>query len=126
VFRVERYGAPPYPELVLTTTRSTIEHDPALVRGVVHSLVEGYQAVLGDPRAGAAALESRVEGLSPRLVSRQLAAELPAFRPTGGGPVGALVPATLRAWARWERRFGIVRRLPDVGRMFTQRFLPGG
>jgi hypothetical protein len=24
----------------------------------------------------------------------------------------------LRAWARWEARFGIVKRVPDVARMF--------
>jgi len=96
------------------------------VRGVVHALVDGYEAVLRDPRAGAAALESQVSGLSPRLVKEQLAGELPAFRPAGGGPVGALVPATLRSWARWEVRFGIVRRRPDVGQTFTQRFSPPG
>jgi ABC-type nitrate/sulfonate/bicarbonate transport system substrate-binding protein len=126
VFRVEQYGAPPYPELVVCATRGTISRDPGLVRGVVRSLVEGYEAVLRDPRAGAAALESQVEGLSPRLVSRQLQAELPAFRPAGGGQVGALVPGALRAWAHWETRFGIVRSAPNVSRMFTQRFLPGG
>ena len=126
VFRVERYGAPPYPELVLCATRSTVDHDPGLVRGVVHALVEGYQAVLRNPRAGAAALESQVSGLSARQVSQQLAAELPAFRPPGGGQVGALVPAVLGRWARWEARFGIVRRVPDIGQMFTNRFLPGG
>jgi ABC-type nitrate/sulfonate/bicarbonate transport system substrate-binding protein len=126
VFRVEQYGAPPYPELVLCATQQTVSRDPALVRGVVHAVVEGYEAVLRDPRAGAAALESQVSGLSPRLVKEQLAGELPAFRPAGGGPVGALVPATLRSWARWEVRFGIVRRRPDVGQMFTQRFLPAG
>ncbi|HET9719015.1 MAG TPA: ABC transporter substrate-binding protein [Solirubrobacteraceae bacterium] len=125
VFRVDQYGAPPYPELVLCTTRAIIRDDPRLVSDLVDSLVEGYQAVLRDPRAGAAALESRVQGLSPQLVSRQLHAELPAFRPAGGGSVGALVPSTLRAWARWEARFGIVNRVPDVSRMFTQRFLPG-
>jgi putative hydroxymethylpyrimidine transport system substrate-binding protein len=126
VFRVERYGAPAYPELVVCATRGTVTRDPGLVRGVVHALVEGYRAVLADPRAGAAALESQVEGLSPKLVRAQLRAELPAFRPAGGGPVGALVPATLRAWARWEVRFGIVRREPDVARLFDGRFVPGG
>ena len=126
VFRVEQYGAPAYPELVVCTTRATVTHDPALVRDVVHSLVAGYRTVLADPRAGAAALESQVSGLSPRLVGEQLRGELPAFRPAGGGPVGALEPGTLRAWARWEARFRIVRRPPDVGQMFTERFLPGG
>jgi putative hydroxymethylpyrimidine transport system substrate-binding protein len=126
VFRVDQFGAPAYPELVLCTTKGTETRDPGLVRGVVHALVEGYQAVLRDPKAGAAALESQVSGLSPRLVSAQLRGELPAFRPAGGGGVGALEPGPLEAWARWEARFGIVRRVPNVAQMFTRRFLPGG
>ncbi|HWD86328.1 MAG TPA: ABC transporter substrate-binding protein [Solirubrobacteraceae bacterium] len=126
VFRVEQYGAPAYPELVLAATEQTVRRDPALVREVVHAVVEGYQAVLRDPSAGKAALESQVSGLSARAVRQQLRAELPAFRPAGGGGVGALLPSTLNAWARWEVRFGIVRHRPDVAQMFTQRFLPGG
>lgn len=126
VFRVDQYGAPPYPELVLCTTQHTLGSDPRLVRAVVHSLVEGYGAVLRDPRGAQAALQRQVSGLSPRLVNQQLRAELPSFRPPGGGPVGALVPGVLRRWAAWEVRFGIVRRRPEIGRMFTDRFLPGG
>src|SRR5436190_9847477 len=34
-FRVDDFGAPPYPELVLTTTRRTIDDDPGLVRATV-------------------------------------------------------------------------------------------
>jgi ABC-type nitrate/sulfonate/bicarbonate transport system substrate-binding protein len=126
VFRVDKYGAPPYPELVLCATRHTVSSDPGLVRRVVHALVAGYGAVLRDPHAGEAALEHQVTGLSPRLVSQQLGAELPAFRPPGGGAFGALVPAVLRRWAAWETRFGIVRRRPDVAQLFTNRFLPRG
>jgi hypothetical protein len=35
------------------------------------------------------------------------------------------MPRILERWAAWEKRFGIVRRNPDVARIFTQRFLPG-
>jgi putative hydroxymethylpyrimidine transport system substrate-binding protein len=125
VFRLEEYGAPPYPELVLCASAAELRRRPGLARGVVHALVRGYDAVLRDPAAGERALESRVSGLSRTLVAEQLRAELPAFRPAGGGPVGALVPRTLRAWAAWEARFGIVRAVPDVAAMFSERFLPG-
>jgi ABC-type nitrate/sulfonate/bicarbonate transport system substrate-binding protein len=124
VFRVEDYGAPPYPELVLCATRAEVRRHPALARGVVGALVRGYRAVIADPRAGAAALESQVAGLSPALVREQLTAEIPAFAAPGGG-VGALRPATLAAWAGWEARFGIVKRPPDVAAMFDRAFLPG-
>ena len=45
----------------------------------------------------------------------------PAF--TEGAPrYGALDPAALRAWARWEARFGITRKPPDVAQAFATGF----
>jgi len=66
-----------------------------------------------------------VSGLSGQAVSQQLAAELPAFLPRGGGAYGALVPSVLSAWAKWEVRFGIVKHRPDVAAIFNRSFLPG-
>jgi len=37
VFRVERFGAPPYPELVLCASAETVRDQPALVRSVVEA-----------------------------------------------------------------------------------------
>ncbi len=124
IFRVEDYGAPAYPELVLSAPASELKSDPSLATAVVHSLVRGYESVIADPSAGARSLESQVTGLVPAQVSAQLAGEVRAFTPVGGGPVGALEPALLKRWAAWELKFGIVKRLPDVAAMFTQRFLP--
>jgi putative hydroxymethylpyrimidine transport system substrate-binding protein len=124
VFRVEDYGAPAYPELVLSATAAELQADPGLATSVVHALVRGYKSVIADPAAGAKALESQVTGLVPSQVTSQLAGEIPAFTPQGGGPVGALEPALLRRWAAWEQKFGIVKQAPDVAAMFTQRFLP--
>jgi putative hydroxymethylpyrimidine transport system substrate-binding protein len=126
VFRVEDYGAPAYPELIVTATAGLLARSPSLARGLVRGLVRGYQGVLADPRAGERALESQVSGLSSSAVASQLSAELPALRPVGGGSPGALAGSTLAAWARWEVRFGIVRRKPDLATMFNRSFLPSG
>jgi hypothetical protein len=91
---------------------------------VVRALVGGYSFVLANSRAGARELESAVPGLDPRLVAAQLAALLPAFR-APDGRAGELSVPRLRAWAVWERRFGIVSRAPDVGAMFDTRFVAG-
>src|SRR5918997_6801587 len=40
-FRVDDYGAPRYPELVLVTTRELIEQEPDLVRAVVQATTDG-------------------------------------------------------------------------------------
>jgi NitT/TauT family transport system substrate-binding protein/putative hydroxymethylpyrimidine transport system substrate-binding protein len=123
-FRVQDYGAPSYPELVLCATAHTVMRDPRLVRAVVSALVDGYRFTLRNPEGGEADLEGAVQNLDPRLVAEQLTAERGAFIGPGGH-VGVLDRTTLERWARWERGFGIVRTLPQVGAMFTSRFLPG-
>jgi putative hydroxymethylpyrimidine transport system substrate-binding protein len=117
IFRVDDYGAPSYPELVLTVTRATLERHRGLVRDVMSALVRGYEFTLAHPELGARDLEQQAAGLDPSLVRAQLAGLLPAFRGPGGG-VGELNVRALRAWAGWEVRFGIVRDRPDVGRAF--------
>lgn len=124
VFRVDQYGAPSYPELVLSTTRATLRSNPSLARGVVRALVRGYGVALTDPEGAAANLESRVPGLDAKLVTAEMNVLEPAFE-TRDGSFGELDLGTLRSWARWEKRFGIVKRLPNVTRMFDPSLVAG-
>ena len=125
VFRVEDFGAPSYPELIVCATAAELKRDPALARRLVRTLADGYGYVLKHPLDGERDLESQVSGLSKQAVSQQLAAELPAFLPKGGGAYGALEPSVLDAWARWETKFGIVKHRPAVATIFDRSFLPG-
>ncbi len=117
VFRVDRYGAPQYPELVLCAARSTVNGDPSLIRSTVRALVRGYRDTVSDPRRGEADLESQVPGLDPGLLDAELHALLPALAPRG------FDPAALASWAGWETRFGIVKARPDIAKMFDPRFV---
>jgi putative hydroxymethylpyrimidine transport system substrate-binding protein len=117
VFRVDDYGAPPYPELVLSTTRAFLDQHHELALGVVRALERGYQFTLAHPGASAAELESQVPGLSPALVKADLAALRPAFALPHQTP-GVLDYSILKRWARWEARFGIVKRPPNVNQDF--------
>jgi putative hydroxymethylpyrimidine transport system substrate-binding protein len=124
VFRVDGYGAPSYPELVLCATRTTLQQDPNLANAVVRALVRGYGVTLTDPEGSSADLESQVPGLDPNLVQAQLSAETPAFLAPDGN-FGELTLKTLQAWAKWEAKFGIVRRPPNVANAFDPRFVAG-
>jgi putative hydroxymethylpyrimidine transport system substrate-binding protein len=117
IFRVDDYAAPSYPELVVCTSRATLRERPHVVDGVVRALRRGYRQVLDDPEGGVADLTARVGGLDRRELEAQLAAVQSAFL-APDGRIGELDPRRLRAWARWEVRFGIVRRPPDVRRAF--------
>src|SRR4029079_1105710 len=52
VFRVDDYGAPRYPELVLVTTSKTLTDDPDLVHEVVDATARGYSLASSDPSQG--------------------------------------------------------------------------
>jgi hypothetical protein len=47
----------------------------------------------------------------------------PSFT-AGARAFGELDPRRLRAWARWERRVGLVRRTPNVRRAFDGHYVP--
>ncbi|MGN6167516.1 MAG: ABC transporter substrate-binding protein [Solirubrobacteraceae bacterium] len=121
IFRVENFGAPAYPELVLCARRQTVARRPALVNAVVTALVRGYELAIARPAVAAVDLEHQVQGLDPGLVRADLAALRSSFTPRGGRP-GELKMATLHAWATWEARFRLVTRPPDVAALFDPRF----
>src|SRR3954467_2448306 len=50
-FRVDRYGAPPYPGVVLFAKRSTVDKEPGRLRALLAALGDGVRAVKRDPQA---------------------------------------------------------------------------
>jgi NitT/TauT family transport system substrate-binding protein/putative hydroxymethylpyrimidine transport system substrate-binding protein len=114
-FRVDDFGAPRYPELVIAASAATLAERPGLVADVVAATDEGYAAVLDDP---ASALDPLLEAV-PALDREQQAAQLEALLEAGAFSEGAgLDPRVLRAWARWDLRHGIVSELPRVDEAF--------
>jgi ABC-type nitrate/sulfonate/bicarbonate transport system substrate-binding protein len=123
VFRVDDYGAPAYPELVLAVARATLQDHPALVRATVSAIARGYEEVLSDPENGVSTMTEAVAGLDPRRLQRELDEVSPSFT-AGAHGFGDLNRANLERWARWERRFGITKRTPDVALAFDGRYVP--
>jgi len=111
-FRVDEFGAPRYPELVLVVTRETLRDEGELVDDLVDALAAGTEAALRDRRAAIREIAAE-SGADEPLVRAQLEAVAPALRP----PL-KLDTAQLRRWARFDERFGILRRAPDVNRAF--------
>ncbi len=112
-FRVDRYGAPRYPELVVATTRATLDKDPGLVRDTLSALRDGTREALSHPPTAVEEV-AKASGEDEQVVRAQLDALAPAFRP----PL-RLNRAALAAWARFDVRFGILSRPPDLARAFA-------
>jgi putative hydroxymethylpyrimidine transport system substrate-binding protein len=112
-FRVDRYGAPRYPELVLVTTEELLESDPELVRSAAEATAAGYERVVEDPDRGLEDLLSAVPALDRAEQEAQLDSLLGAFE-----PVGRLDADVLRAWSRWDAEHGILEHPIAVGDAF--------
>jgi putative hydroxymethylpyrimidine transport system substrate-binding protein len=111
-FRVDDFGAPRYPEVVLFTARRTLARRRAAVESALRAIRAGIGAALSD-RAAAAAEIARVSGADRALVRAQLDAVAPAMR-----PALRLDRPALERWASFDARFGILGRRPDIGRLF--------
>jgi ABC-type nitrate/sulfonate/bicarbonate transport system substrate-binding protein len=116
-FRVDDFGAPSYPELVLATTRETLESNEPVVRATIRALRRGYEATIDDPDSAVSALTDEDPTLDRTLTSEELDAVSPSFM-AGAAFFGQLQPAVLAKWATWEQRFGIVAKKPDAAAMF--------
>jgi putative hydroxymethylpyrimidine transport system substrate-binding protein len=79
-FRVDDYGAPPYPEVVLLTTRETLNERRGMIQGVVDAIRDGTESVLADPEPVIADV-ARAGGADEELVRAQLKAVSPILRP---------------------------------------------
>jgi putative hydroxymethylpyrimidine transport system substrate-binding protein len=112
-FRVDSYGAPPYPEVVLITSRRTLEHRRAEIEATLAAIRQGMADVKADPDTAAKEIAAAAETSDVALTRAQLDAVEPVF-----APGLKLNRAVLEKWADFDTRIGIVDRRPDVGRAF--------
>jgi putative hydroxymethylpyrimidine transport system substrate-binding protein len=117
-FRVDDFGAPAYPELVLCATRRTLEERRSVVQATIRALQRGYTETQADPESAVTALVDAGSGLDREAATAQLDAVAPAF--TAGARVyGELREDVLREWAAWDLEFGILDRPLDVEQAFA-------
>jgi putative hydroxymethylpyrimidine transport system substrate-binding protein len=115
-FRVDDYGAPRYPELVLATSATTLHDDSELVEAVTAAVGDGYRRTIDDPDGALADLLEAVPGLDADEQQAQLDAltEADAF-----SPPGVLRTEPLERWARWDLEHGLIERPIPVRQAFA-------
>lgn len=115
VFKVDDFGAPPYPELVLCTSEKLLKSDPKLVAAVVSATRRGYAFAEAHPSS---ALNDLLDA-NPELERADQAAQLKALLPV-------LHPApfdkgVLEEWAAWDLKHHLLEKPLDVEAAFPTR-----
>ena len=111
-FRVDRFGAPRYPEVVLVVRRAYLAERREDVEAAVRAIAAGTRAALADRDATITEIAEASEA-DRALVRAQVDAVAPALSP----PL-VLRRKAVEGWARFAHRFGILERRPDVDRAF--------
>jgi NitT/TauT family transport system substrate-binding protein/putative hydroxymethylpyrimidine transport system substrate-binding protein len=112
-FRVEDYGAPPYPEVVLVTARRTLSERRERIAGALDAIARGLDAARSRPDEAVTVIARAAETDDTALVRAQLDAVLPIF-----ADGLRLDRDVLEQWADFDARIGLVKERPDVSRAF--------
>jgi len=114
IFKVDQFGAPPYPELVLCTSEKLLKSDPDLVDSVVSATRRGYESAEEHPGAALTDLleANKSLGLDRAEQQAQLKVLLPDLHPR------PFNPAVLQAWAAWDMRHGLLEKPLKVNETF--------
>ena len=127
VIPVNEAGVPNYDELVLVVRLGEAQTDGEDIRGFLHALTLGEQAVKADPAGAAKLVDAANPSLSPQLQLASIKATLPAAYPTSAGqPYGYQNPGQWSSFSTWMFSKGLLRYNPNLGAPpFTNEFLPG-
>jgi NitT/TauT family transport system substrate-binding protein/putative hydroxymethylpyrimidine transport system substrate-binding protein len=117
-FRVDSFGAPHYPELVLVARRETVQHDPQLLKDTLAALADGTRDALADRPAAVKQVAAAAHAPTD-LIGAELDAIAPALSP----PI-RFDPAALAGWAAFDFRTGILSRTPVVSQTFDLNLAP--
>jgi putative hydroxymethylpyrimidine transport system substrate-binding protein len=112
-FRVDDYGAPPYPEVVIVAARPTLRGERAQLRAALRAIAAGIDEVRARPAAAAREIAQAAQTDDLGLVRAQLDAVAPLF-----APVLRLDRRVLERWADFSLRIGLTDRRPHVDRAF--------
>jgi NitT/TauT family transport system substrate-binding protein/putative hydroxymethylpyrimidine transport system substrate-binding protein len=111
-FKLDDYGAPPFPELVLFTREQVVHDDPGMIDRMRAVLVDGYRRVEADPNAALDDLAAAAPGLDRAQASAQLDAYRTIFT-APGRPYGTIDAAAIGAFCDWLVRAGVSQQRID-------------
>ena len=125
IIRIEEAGVPDYDELVLVANEDSLEEKGDEIRRFIGALAAGTQDLERRPDDAIEGLLEANRDLDERLQREVVDVTLPLFLPPRGKPYGWQQPERWEAFGQWMREKGLLERLPEPSRTFTNEYLPG-
>lgn len=122
-FAVDEAGIPPYDELVLVTSETTLKEKRDEIRSFLGALSRGTRLAERDPATASGFLSRANRELDPELQLEGTKAT--PFEQPAGKPFGYQDPAQWERFAEFMRSAGILDKDPDTKAAYTNELLPG-
>jgi putative hydroxymethylpyrimidine transport system substrate-binding protein len=123
IFKLDQFGAPPYPELVAFTRNQTLQERVPLVCAFTKATAAGYQQAIANPDQALGNLSKQAKGLELDAAKAQFEALKPIYQ--AGAPVyGKLDLKVLGDYLGWARQAKILDLRDDPSKFATDKYLP--
>lgn len=107
IFRLDQFGAPTYPELVLFARNEYLEKNACATQAFVDATAKGYADMVANPDAALQALIDTTQGLALNETKAQLDVLMPVFK--GDAPAyGHVNMDALAAYLEWAKKAEIL------------------
>jgi len=122
VFRIERYGAPRFPELVVFGSEKRLEERADDVRAFLRAAAEGYRLALADRPAALDDLTAAEPGIERESARLSLAAYAPILAQDGAW--GTLDEAVITSFVDWGHETGVLPAKARAAGLADASYLP--
>jgi putative hydroxymethylpyrimidine transport system substrate-binding protein len=122
-FTVDEAGIPPYDELVLVTSETTLNEKRDEIRSFIGALSRGTRLAQRDPGVAAGYLARANRELDPKLLLE--GTKRTPFEQPAGKPFGYQDPEAWKRFGEFMKTSGILKKDPEVDKAFTNDLLPG-
>jgi len=123
-FTVDEAGIPPYNELVLVTSETTLNEKRDEIRSFIGALARGTRLAQREPEVAAGFLSRANRELDPKLQLE--GTKKTPFAQPAGKPFGYQDPEQWKRFAEFMTTSGAVEGELNVDEAFTNDLLPGG
>jgi putative hydroxymethylpyrimidine transport system substrate-binding protein len=123
VMRLDAYGVPPYPELIIIAREDFLAREPETARKFLRALSRGYGDTIAKPDVACAAMAAQVQGETTQSLSPYLSALIPVLQ-ADAPEFGHVNLSILRDYLAWTKEIGVLDLHEDPSSFATNEFLP--
>lgn len=118
--RLQKWGVPNFNQLVIITSDSMVQHNPSVVRAVVHALARGYTYSITHQSVIVSDLLRAYHGFPKALLARSMKTLAPQFKTS---PSGWQPPAEWQRYEQWMVQHKLLTKSVAVNQAMTNAFV---